>query len=282
MIGKRTRTADRMLNWWVRFHRRRWYWRWTAKGALLGLVIFAVCFPYPSVFLRHLQHIRDPNTMIEPNAPPLAPMLAEMRPQLEGADSAPAMLDAVERFVCRKIEYAFDWETWGVIDYLPTVEEVVSSGREDCDGRAVLAASLLRKLGFEANLVADGAHVWVWTPQGEIMNPNAVKALHAKADGVEVNWAGLRALPKAAAYGVAVFPLPREVIVALALFLVMLRPGMSPIQAGVCALLLALSLALGRHGGKDWAEPILWAQYAGSAALVAALILRSDVVRRCI
>ena len=114
------------------------------------------------------------------------------------------------------------------------------------------------------------------------MNPNPVRALHATADGVEVNWAGLRALPRAAAYGVAVFPLTREVIVALALFLVMLRPGMSPMQAGVCALLLASSLVLVRHGGKDWPEPVLWAQYTGSAALAAAFVLRSDVVRRCI
>ena len=56
----------RRLNAW------RWYSRLPAKWGLFGLTVFAVCYPYPSVFVRHVKHWRDPNALIEPNNPDLA------------------------------------------------------------------------------------------------------------------------------------------------------------------------------------------------------------------
>ena len=261
------------LNFWARFHQARWYWRLPLKGLLLGLTILAVCYPNPSVLARHLRHIRDPDAMIQADAPPLAPLLADLRPRLQEAGTARAVLDTVEQYVCTTIDYAYDWETWGVVDYLPTVEEVVSSGREDCDGRALLAASLLRGLGYEARLVADGAHVWVWTPQGETMNPNPQETLRATTGGVHIDWTAWRTLPRALGFGLAIFPLGREVIVAAVLLLILLHPRIKPLQAGTCAVLLGTALALVRCGGKTWDAPVLWMQLAGLACLLAAVIL---------
>ena len=145
-----------MVCWWQRLHDRSWQVRWPIKWATLVVVTLIVCFPYPRTLLRHLAHARNPNLLIEPDAPALAPLLITLRPQIRSAQDHHETLRIVQQFVHETIPYAFDWETWGVVDYLPTVEELLSKKREDCDGRAVLAASLLRNLGYEANLVTDG------------------------------------------------------------------------------------------------------------------------------
>ena len=49
-----------------------------------------------------------------------------------------ALVRGVEKFVYGHVPYAWDWDTWGVADYLPSVAEVRRMGREDCDGRAVV------------------------------------------------------------------------------------------------------------------------------------------------
>lgn len=240
-----------------------WYVRLPSKWAIFGLTLLFVCFPYPARLVRHLQRWSDPNSLIEPNNVDLQPLLEELRLQI-GDDSSPKeTLSLVERFVYRKIAYDWDWNVWGMSDYIPTVSEVLEKGREDCDGRAVLGASILANLGFKAELVTDFSHVWVKTDKGETMGPGKRKAIVATQGGLEIQRGALAQIPGSLAYGVAVFPLQRELILLAVLWLLLLR-AQGGIYCNVIALVsLVAGLVLFRKAGIDHRNPILWQQLTG-------------------
>ncbi len=247
----------------------RWYARLPIKWAIFALTVLAVCFPYPGLLSRHLRHCRDPNALIEPDAPAIQPFVEELRPKLTENLPPRMALKLVERFVYAKIPYEWDWNTWGTADYLPTVAEVIEMGKEDCDGRAVVAASLLRNFGFDAQLVTDFSHVWVKTDHGETIGPGKTKALIATDRGLRINPKALAELPKALAFGVAVFPLPRELIVVAVLSLLLLRRGGGVLCSLGGPALLLLGLMFLRAGGEDYHQPSLWMQWVGFASLLA-------------
>ena len=264
-----------MRNLWIRFQDGRWWWRQPLKAVVLGLTVFAVCYPYPLLFARNVARWRNPNALIDPNAPELRPWIEELRPQLEGLEAGPEALKIVEQFVYQKVKYDWDWNTWGVVDYIPTVAEVFSAGTEDCDGRAVVSASLLRNFGYKADLVSDMTHVWVKTDHGETMSPGRMKKfVEATDQGVRYNWDALGNLPRSLAYGLAVFPLSRELIVVAVLWLLGYRPGMSWRVTLVCLMLMLDGLLIVRYACHDpWRDPQLLGQWFGFANIVAGVVI---------
>jgi len=255
-------------------NQRRWYVRWPIKWAIFGLAYLIVCFPYPHLIVSHLRHWSDPNALIEPNAPALKPLSDELRkgmvltPELSTTDT----LRLVESFVYKRVPYDWDWNTWGMADYLPTVDEVMRMGREDCDGRAVIAASLLQNLGIEARLVTDFAHVWVSTPHGDTMGPGKTKTIEVTEKGVRFDARGLLQIPQTIGYGVAVFPLPREMIL-LAVFWALLLG-----RAGWMRMVNSFGLMFGglllvRYGAEDYRGAILVWELAGLALFIVGVVV---------
>ncbi len=243
-------------------NRLRWYFRWPIKWTIFGIAYVIVCFPYPNLVIRHIRHWSNPNALIEPDCPALQPMARELRAQLPSNLSAAETLSQVESFVYDHVPYDWDWNTWGMADYLPTVEEVVRMGREDCDGRAVVAASLLKNLGFDARIVTDFAHVWVTTPEGETMGPGETKTVEVTEKGMKFNARGLLQIPQILSYGIAVFPLPRELILLGVLWLLLLgRAG--PLRMCVSLAFLAGGLLLLRHGAANYRGPQLFMENLG-------------------
>jgi hypothetical protein len=139
---------------------------------------------------------------------------------------------------------------------MPTVAEMFANAaakdgvvREDCDGRAVIAASLMRRLGYNAKLVTDLRHVWVSTPHGEWMGPGGKKTVVSTPRGNRVDYASMVSnVPVSLSFGVAVFPLAREMIILLTAFVLMLRPGISGRAALLGCLLLVQGLMFMRLG----------------------------------
>jgi len=251
---------------WRRFHAWPRRWRWPAK--MLVLLTAAVLTLYPAVWLVpvHIRHLRNPNALLDPEHPGLA-HLEERARAAAGADPTPrALRRAVEDTVYEAVPYAWDWETWGVMDYLPTVDQVLRKGREDCDGRAIVAASLLRRMGQPAWLASDLVHMWVVTPAEELMGPGlGPKTFVADERGarVTVNWGLLKNLGRAFSFGVAVFPLGRELVLLGAVCLTALHPWSSRLRRVVgCALLTAALVTLRSVGnaGGGWApvSPLAW------------------------
>jgi len=262
------------------FNTLPWYTRLPIKWAILGFTVFVVCFPYPNLFVRHLCHWRNPNALIEPDAPALQPWVAELRPLLPADHSPPETLRRVEQFVYEKVPYDWDWNTWGQSDYLPTVTELIEVGKEDCDGRAVIAASLLQKFGFRTQIVTDFAHVWVKTDQGELMGPGRRKAIVATERGLQFHWRALAGLPEATVYGIAVFPLIRELIVLFVAWWLLLRANIGTARCLLALVLLCTGLLVLRKGASEYLLPIQWMQIVGVFAMAAGVVLLQVGSRR--
>jgi hypothetical protein len=258
----------------------RWYARWPIKTAIFLLVLLVVLFPYPNRLIRHVERLRNPAALVDPEAPEVRPMTEDLRPQLDRAQSPADALKVVERYVYAKVPYAWDWETWGTADYLPTVSEVVAMGREDCDGRAVLAASLLQHLGYRAELVTDFGHVWVKTDKGETMGPRERKAVVATEEGLKFQPGALSQMVRSTGYGIAVFPLVRELVVLLVFWFLMLRSRGGGASMWVSLALLIDALLFIRIGARSPRNPIPWVQWIGVANFAIAMVLLIFWARR--
>lgn len=240
-------------NRWRAWHSRPAWLRAPLKlGAWLLLVALTL---YPKVWLIPTWLAREQNldAVIEPNNPHLAPLEAEVRQALPPDAPTSQALDAVETVVYRHVPYAWDWDVWGVVDYLPTVDEVFEQGREDCDGRAIVAASLLRRMGYQAWVVSDVLHMWVQTPQGETMGPTGGdKTLVGGPGGTKAHLSlGLiDNLVRGNAYGIAVFPLWRELLIILSAALLRLQPRIVFWRSFSGVLMLLLALGITRAVGE--------------------------------
>ena len=67
----------------------------------------------------------------------------------------------VQMYVYKMINYSYDLPNWGLSEYLSTPEETIEKGKEDCDGLAILACSILRSMDLDAWVVCGIDHMWV-------------------------------------------------------------------------------------------------------------------------
>jgi hypothetical protein len=203
-----------------------------------------------------LGRLADMNSVLQPDHPGLARLEAAVRERAKADATPPELLGVVQQVVYQAIPYAWDWDVWGVADYLPTTAEVLEKGREDCDGRAVVSASLLRRMGYQAWLVSDLTHCWVATPAGEVMSPGkGEKTFEGGKPGepatrVRFTLGTLANLGRSLGFGIAVFPLTRELVILAALCGLTMQPRSSPRRrvAGCLLMLLALGLI---HDAED-------------------------------
>lgn len=253
-------------------HRRT---RWPVKSAFAGVVLLLVLYPNPLILVKHVRHWSDLGAMVTPDEPSLLPLVTEVERRLaERADSIRdprQALRVVEEVVYERILYAWDWETWGCADYLPTAAETIERGHEDCDGRAVVAASILRRLGFEARLVTDGSHMWVRTSAGQAMSPMQTASgrtlVEASAGGTTFDpfaIIGVRAAlidwPKNFAFGAAVFPPIRVAVIGIAILLCWWPARPSWRRIALSGMLAAGALLIWRAACSDpWDNSLLGA-----------------------
>ena len=170
---------------WEKLARRRLLARTILKFLLLGLVTLVVLYPHPVLLVKQVQHLADVESLIQPGLPAMAGINRDIDKLLPTNAPPQKEFQAVERYVYQKIKYQYDWYNWGNLDYWPTAAEVWERKREDCDGRAVLAASILRARGFKtARIVGNLNHVWVAVDQAELMGPQADKNFRREGDKV--------------------------------------------------------------------------------------------------
>jgi hypothetical protein len=149
------------------------------KAGLFSAVALVVLFPRLDLAWRQAWQLRDWDALIDPNLPAMPAINAEINARLPAGATAAQELAAVQKFAYEKIPYCFDWFNWGNVDYWPTAAEVWERKREDCDGRAVLVASILRSRGFStARLAGNLSHVWV------AIDPDDPKAASTRTTGL--------------------------------------------------------------------------------------------------
>lgn len=261
------------MRWLWRLNELRRLQRWPIKVAMIAFVVFVVCYPYPRIFIRNVRHWSNPNALVQPDHPGLRNWLDELRSDAIEHLPAKEALRRVETLVCKKVPYEWDWNTWGTADYMPTVDEILSKGKEDCDGRAVIAASLLRGLGYDAKLATNFAHVWVTTPQGDTMGPGERTAIVATEKGVKFRAIALGELFRGLAFGTAVFPISREIVVVLAFWVMLLQRRSSRWKSAACLLGMIAGLILVQRGGSDYWDQSVWMVRGGFALIAGAMVV---------
>lgn len=233
--------------YWRRRHASRPLSRWAGKTFFVLVVLFLILYPRVWMLPTWIDRVRHADQLIDPKNAHLAPLEERVRAAARDPADVKQVYRVVESTVYQAVPYAFDWDVWGVMDWIPTVDEVFQKGREDCDGRAVVAASLLRRMGYEASLTTDLKHVWVHTPQGDLMSPGTGhKVARSERGGtrVEISKDLLLDAAQGVSFSLTVFPLTRLLILLVAIAAATMHPWSSPARrvAGCVILLLALGL----------------------------------------
>lgn len=239
---------------WRRLNNLPWFGRWPLKLTTFMLGTAILLYPKVWLFPTWLERMGDLNSVLDPQHPELAALEQRVRDDLPDEPSPGNTLEAVQRAVYERVPYGWDWEVWGVVEYLPTVAEVFEQGREDCDGRAVVAASLLRRMGYDAWLVSDLLHTWVETPEGETMSPTGGEKTFVATDVGTQTTVSPRLIAnvgRGLSYGVAVFPLPRELGILALLCVLTMQPWSSVWRRVAGCLLLWIALDLLRDSGRQ-------------------------------
>ncbi|MEK7467188.1 MAG: transglutaminase family protein [Planctomycetota bacterium] len=185
---------------------RRFCWKSALVRALLFPAGFLfLLFPHPGRAIREVRTLSDPNALIAPDDPAVAKLSSEVDASIPSTLDRPHQVAWIEKFVEKRIVYANDWDQWWNVDYWPSPSETLASGREDCDGIAVLTASLLRHRGFKARIEASYEHVWVEVEGDRILNPD----VETNFDGENWSLPGLKIILPWWRYSLTSFPLWR-------------------------------------------------------------------------
>ncbi len=114
---------------------------------IFGLWTLLVLYPNP------YRLILSAYRMVSPATNPVV-----MEKWLEISPSDPR---EIEEFVLERIPYQYDWQTYGMPFYFPTVEEAMEKGTGDCKGRFVVLASLFEAKGIPYRQSFSFSHFWV-------------------------------------------------------------------------------------------------------------------------
>ncbi|KAF0245778.1 MAG: hypothetical protein FD180_1317 [Planctomycetota bacterium] len=185
---------------------RRFCWRSAlVRAALFAAGFVFLLFPHPGRAIREFRTLRDPNALISPGDPAVAKLSSEVDAAMpKGLDRA-HQVGWIEKFVEKRISYVNDWDQWWNVDYWPSPSETLASGREDCDGIALVTASLLRHRGFRARIEASYEHVWVEVEGERILHPD----VETNFDGEGWSLPGLKIILPWWRYSLSTFPLWR-------------------------------------------------------------------------
>ncbi len=118
------------------------------KYLFLAMWILFVCYPNPGHLITSVYRLKNPPVM------PL--VVSDLAHQLE--NNTPCEIKA---FVYEKIPYHFDWETYNMPWYFPTLEEALHKSSGDCKARYLLFASILEELEIPYNKNISLTHIWV-------------------------------------------------------------------------------------------------------------------------
>ncbi len=245
---------------WKRLAQLRLAWRCVIKSGMLLIVLFFVLNPHPSLFMKQLYRYANMESLIQTDFKALEGINSDIDAMLPSDADQQQEFAAVQRYVYQHIRYAYDWDNWGNVDFWPTAEEVWERQEEDCDGRAVLAASILRSRGFpSATLVGNVQHIWVRLDQQELMGPMAEQNISRQEGKLVVTLPSLDVILGGLSIYIADFPTIRNVILFSVVLLLCYHPYTNPVQfLGIMSIGLLGFLFL-----KDWANDLMCHQREG-------------------
>lgn len=195
------------------------------KWIIFIVVVVGVLFPNPFIFVEQIQNMLDMERLIQPDFKGIDDINREIDQLLDGETTRGEEFRLIQRYVYRHIPYSYDWHQWGVVDYWPVAEKVWESRTEDCDGRAVLAVSILRSRGFEsAHLVASLRHMWVAVDDVELMGPDSEKSIKKEDGRTVISLPSITMFLKGYAFKLGEFPATRSAVILLTLLVLLYHP----------------------------------------------------------
>jgi hypothetical protein len=210
---------------WGKLAKPRFIWRLTIKLVIFGCVLFVILYPNPVLFLKQMQNFLDLESLIQPDFSEIDLINREIDAVLPADATREHELNIIQRYVYHHIRYEYDWENWGNIDFWPTAEQVWARKKEDCDGRAVLAVSILRSRGFEsAKLVGNIRHIWVDVDRYELMGPDKEQTITREGGKTRIVLPSRDLLLGSIAIHIADFPAIRNLIVFFTLIILCYHP----------------------------------------------------------
>jgi len=135
-----------------------------ATGWALGILILLL---FPAFWLIPQQiyvRVNRQTELITPNAPVVIEFKSSFLEENPDYDtfSWEEKMKAAKNYTMEKIVWELDYFTYGNMAHVGTPTQVIQRGMDDCQGQAVVMASLIRSLGFEyVWAVETPFHWWV-------------------------------------------------------------------------------------------------------------------------
>lgn len=217
------------------------FWHWLAhvpwvgkmmiKIAIFAAILITVLFPNPALLFRQIAAYSNTESLIQTDFPGIEQINQDVNAALPAGVTRQQEFQAIQRYVYHNIPYAYDWDNWGNVDFWPTAAQVWARRQEDCDGQAVLAASILRARGFEsARLVGNIRHIWVAVDEQELMSPDREQTLVREGGKVRLKLPSWELLLGSTALYFSEFPAFRNALLLIVLIGLCYHPGRSRSQ----------------------------------------------------
>jgi hypothetical protein len=238
---------------WKKLAELRFIWRLAIKLVIFGGVLVVVLYPHPGLFFKQLHNYLDFESLIQPNFSEIGVINREIDAMLLPDATRENEFKVIQRYVYQHIRYEYDWKNWGNIDFWPTAEQVWERKKEDCDGQAILAVSILQSRGFEtAKLVGNIRHVWVAVDRQELMGPDKEQTLRLEGGRITITRPSLELILNTTALYIADFPAIRNLILFFTFLLLCYHPCRNLTRfLGMTTLGLVGFILL-----KDWAQDL--------------------------
>ena len=200
------------------------------KIILLFFVVVVIHYPNPYLLIKQISHFTNVESLINEKLPDIDGINNSINERLKKDHTKKAKYYAVQQFVYRNIHYKDDWVNWLNIDYWPTADEVWERKEEDCDGRAVLAVSILRSRGFKtAQIVGNISHIWVRIDKSEIMGPRKDKNFQTIITGkgkskTKISKPDKNRMTKVFSYHIRKFPIARNILLIVLTLIIIIHP----------------------------------------------------------
>ncbi len=126
------------------------------KRLQLWGVLFLILWTLFTLYPQPTDLTKSIYRLIRPPINPSSPGVLLIADQIPKED-----ISNIERFIKTAIPYKYDWQTYNLPWYFPTVEEVFEKGAGDCKARMIVTASVLEVHKESYTINTSPTHVWV-------------------------------------------------------------------------------------------------------------------------
>jgi len=198
---------------WNRLARLPNAWRWILKLIIAVVLLFFIIFPRPVLFIRQISRYTHPEELVDPDFPGIQEINQTLDSLLE-QNPEQTELQLIQSYIYTNIEYIHDWDQWHNSDYWASPAETWRTRREDCDGQAILAVSIMRSRGYsQAQLGINLLHIWARIDSIQIMGAMPEENIRKQDGQIKLRLPSVKLILQTSAYLLEHFPAFRSLLI---------------------------------------------------------------------